>query len=229
MATAISDSKAAEILAEVQLNPEIGTDDSAFVTSIIRRAARFLVSQVHVDRYPELSQGYSKSGASASTDISALSTNEILIALDDDNLQTIELTLGSLTSGAAIATEIQTQLRAVGVTAYKFATVTFADSRYTITSPTYGEGSAVFVGYNSEYEHVAQALQLSPDFGATEFYGGAGESEYDDMVVRLVQHWYNQVGVEGMKSFSVPGSGSYTEHDIDPVVMSFISDNRRLV
>lgn len=229
MATGISDSKAASILTAVQLNPEIGTDDSAFVTDVIRRAARYLVSQIHADRYPELSQGYSKSGDSASTDISGLADNEILIGLDGDNLQTIELTLGSLTSGAAIATELQTQLQAVGVGAYKFATVTFSGGVYTITSPTYGEGSAVFVGYHAEGEYVAQALQLSPDFGGTEFTGGAGESEYDDMVIRLVQHWYNQVGVEGMKSHNVPGSGSFTEHDIDPVVMSFISDNRRLI
>jgi hypothetical protein len=229
MATGISDSKASEILTAVQLNPEIGTDDASFVTSVIRRAARFLVSQVHVSRYPELSQGYSVSGASASTNISALTENEILVSIDDGNLNTIELTLGSLTSGAAIATELQTQIRAVGVGSYKFVTVTFADSKYTITSPIFGEGSTVFVGYQAEREHVAQALQLSPDFGGIEFAGGDGESEYDDMTIRLVQHWYNQVGVEGMKSFNVPGSGSFTEHDIDPSVMMFINDKRRLV
>jgi len=53
--------------------------------------------------------------------------------------------------------------------------------------------------------------------------------EFDDMVVRLVQHQYNQVGVEGMKSHNIPNSGSYTEHDIDPVVMKFITENRRFL
>ena len=114
MASGISDSKASEILTAVQLNPEIGTDDSAFVTSVIRRAARFLVSQIHVDRYPELSQGFSESGASSSTDISGLSENEILVSIDDGLLQTIELTLAGLNTGALIATELQAQKRAVG-------------------------------------------------------------------------------------------------------------------
>ena len=229
MASGISDSKASEILTAVQLNPEIGTDDSAFITSVIRRAARFLVSQIHVDRYPELSQGFSESGASSSTDISGLSENEILVSIDDGLLQTIELTLAGLNTGALIATELQAQIRAVGTESYKFATVVFSGGKYTITSPTFGEGSIAFVSFQSEREHVAQALQLSPTYGGVEFSGGAGESEYDDMVIRLVHHWYNQVGVEGMKSFSVPGSGSFTEHEIDPTVMMFITDNRRLV
>ena len=229
MSVWMSTTKAAAILAEVQLNPEIGTDDASFVTSVIQRAARFLCSQVHVDRYPELTQGYSQSGESASTDISSLSTNELLVSIDDDQFQTVELTLSNCTTGANTATELQTQIQAVGVESYKFATVAYSGTQYTITSPTYGEGSIVAVSYDTEYEHVAQALKLSPSFGGTEYAGGAGEQEYDDMVVRLVEHWYNRVGVEGMKSFSIPGSGSYTEHDIDPAVHAFILDNRRLV
>jgi len=228
MAQWMSDSKANEILAEVQLNPEILADDSAFVVSIIQRAARFLISQVHLSRYPELAAGYSVSGANPSTDISSEANNELLVSIDDGQFYTIELTLGALTSGAAIAAEMQTQIRAVGVTSYKNATVTFADGLYTITSPTFGEFSHVAVSYNTESEDIALALKLSPDFGGTEWDGGTAMQEYDDIVVAIVQNWYNKVGAEGMKSFSVPGSGSYTAHDIDPMVHAFIMDNRRL-
>ena len=229
MAQWMSDSKANAILAEVQLNPEILSDDSAFVVSIIQRAARFLTSQIHIDRYPELAAGYSQSGASASTDISSEANNEFLISIDDSQFYTIELTLGSLTSGAAIAAEMQTQIRAVGVTSYKNATVTFANGVYTITSPTFGEFSHVTVSYRTEFEDIALALKLSPDFGGTEWAGGAGSPEYDDIVVAIVQSWYNKVGVEGMKSWSTPGSGSATAHDMDPMVKAFIADKRRLV
>lgn len=231
MALWISTAKASEILADVQLNPEIGASDSAFVTSVIQRAARFLVSQIHIDRYPEHSKGYSQSADGGSIDISSLSTNELLVSLDGDDYQTIELTLGGLTSGAAIATEIQAQIRAVDTGSYKYATCAFdaTNTRYTIESPTYGEGSMVLVSFSTDYEDVAQALGFSPAFGGTEYTGGEGDPEYDDIVIALVTHWYNRVGVEGMKSFSIPGAGSYTEHDIDPSVLAFIKDNRRLV
>jgi hypothetical protein len=224
----LSTTKAAAILAEVQLNPEIGTDDASFVTSVIDRAARWLINQVGLSRYPELEQGYSESGASPSTDISGLSSNQFLIGVDSENWQTIELTLAGLTSGAAIATEIESQIQAVGTGAYKFVTCTYENSLYTITSPTYGENSVVNLDAQSAYEHVLRALTLSPVYGGEENPGGDALPEYDDMVVRLVQHWYNQVGVEGMKSHNIQGSASYTEHDVDPIVARFITENRRL-
>jgi hypothetical protein len=225
MATA----KASDLLTAVQLNPEIGGDDESFVTDIIQRAARWLVSEVGLSRFPDLSQGDSVSAASPSTDISSLSDNEILVSVDDEHFNTIELTLGSLTSGAAIATELQTQIRAVSTEGgWRFVTVVYT-TVYTITSPTFGEGSAVNVWASAGHEDVAQALGLSPQYGGTEFAGSAALPEYDDMVIRIVNHWYNQVGVEGMKAHTVPGSGGYTDHDIDPHVMRFIANNRRVI
>ena len=231
MASGVSTSKLATLLSAVQLNPEIGADDSAFIESVIQRAARFITSQIHVDRYPELSQGTSVSGSSASTDLESAGSNEFLISIDDDSYWNVEITLSGLTSGAAIAAELQTQIQAIAVTAYKFVTVSHSSSmgKYTITSPTFGESSFVSISYDAEFEHVARDLQLSPGFGGVETGGGDGDEEYDDMVIALVTHWYRRVGVEGMKAFSIPGSGSYTEHDIDPVVKMFIDDNRRLV
>lgn len=228
MAT-LTSAKSAAILAEVQLNPEIGTDDASFVTSVIDRSARWLINQVGLPRYPELAQGYSQSGSSPSTDISAIATNEFLISVDSENWHTVELTLAGLTSGAAIATEIQTQIQAIDDGPYKFVTCTYTNSLYTITSPTYGESSSVYLEATNDYEHVLLNLKLSPLYGGDEVEGGQALPEFDDMVVRLVQHQYNQVGVEGMKSHNIPNSGSYTEHDVDPVVIHFITENRRFL
>lgn len=228
MAQWMSDAKAGEILAEVQLNPEIGGDDSAFVVSIIQRAARFIMSQTTRGRYPELSQGYSESGASASENVSAETNKELLISIDDDQFYTIDLT-GDLDTGAKIATELQVQIRAIAIASYSNATVAFSDGKYTITSPTFGEASHVTIWFNTDREDIAIALKLSTTYGGTEWAGGLAGPEYDDIVVALVQHWYNRVGVEGMKSFSIPGSGSYTEHDMDPAVHMFIMDHRRLL
>ena len=228
MAT-LTSAKSAAILAEVQLNPEIGTDDASFVTSVIDRAARWLINQVGLPRYPELAQGYSQSGATPSTDISGIATNEFLISVDGETWHTVELTLGGLTTGSAIATEIQTQIQAIDDSAYKFVTCDYTNSLYTITSPTYGEHSSVYLEATDDYEHVLLNLKLSPLYGGDEVEGGQALPEFDDMVVRLVQHWYNQTGIEGMKSHSIPNNGSYTEHDVDPIVMKFIGENRRFL
>jgi hypothetical protein len=225
MAT-LTTAKAAAILAEVQLNPEIGTADASYITSMIDRAARWLIAQVGLPRYPELAQGYSQSGASPSTDISGLSTGEFEISVDNLSWYTVELTLTGLTSGADIATEIQTQIQAIDSGAYSNVTCDYTSSLYTITSPTYGESSAVNVEALTDYEDVLIALKLSETYGGEEVEGGQALPEYDDMVVRLVQHWYNQTGIEGYKSHSVAGT-SYTEHDLDPVVHRFITERRR--
>jgi hypothetical protein len=227
--SALSTAKVAAILAKVQLNPEILTDHQAFVESRIDAAAEFLVDAVGLRRYPELVQGYSQSAASPSEDITGLATSELLISVDGELWHTLEVPLAGLNSGASIASALQTEIRDIDKGAYKFTTVTFASGVYTITSPTYGEESSVYVEQPIDYEELAQALGLSPIYGGIEIEGGEYLPLWDDMVVRLVQHWFNQIGVEGMKSQSVPGSGSYTEHDIDPIVHRFIVDNRRLV
>lgn len=227
--SALSSAKVAAILAKVQLNPEILTDNQTFIESRIDAAAEFLVNAVGLRRYPELVQGYSQSSASPSEDITALATSEILISVDGGLWYTIELDVTGLNSGAAIASALQTEIRAIDEGSYKFTVVSFASGVYTITSPTYGEDSSVYVEQVTDYEDLANALGLSPIYGGIEIEGGEYLPLWDDMVVRLVQHWFNQIGVEGMKSQSVPGSGSYTEHDIDPIVKSFIVDNRRLV
>lgn len=225
----MSSTKASELLTAVQLNPEIGSDDASFVTDTIQRAARWITAEIGLDRYPHLSQGYAISGASASEDISGENTNALLVSVDGDEFNEIVLTLGSLTTGSAIASALQTAIRAIGVEAYKFVTVTFGSGQYTITSPTYGESSAVNISYDDEYEDLCVALKLGPAFGGSEYTGSDRMDSIDDMVIALVTFWYNMVGVEGMKSFSIPGVGSYSANDIPPQVARFITSHRRLV
>lgn len=225
----MSSAKASELLTAVQLNPEIGSDDASFVTDVIQRAARFITQAVGLERYPHNAQGYSISGSSASTDISNENTNALLVSVDGDDFWEILLALGSLTTGSAIASALQTAIRNIGVEAYKFVTVTHDSGAgtYTITSPTYGESSAVNISYDDEYEDLCVALKLGPVYGGTEYPGATGGDTFDLTVIRLVTFWYNQVGVEGMRSYSIPGEGSYTSDDIPPDVKMFIMNNRR--
>lgn len=229
--SALSASKVAEILAKVQLNPEILDEHTEFVQNRIDSAAEWLYNAVGLPRYPELVEGHSKSKTGASTDITGLSTNELQISINGDSWYTLEITLAGANTGSLIAAELQTQIRAIDTGAYKFATVTFdgTNTQYTITSPTFGEGSSVVVFGAADQEEIAQDLGFSPMYGGTEIDGGEDLPLYDDMVVRLVQHWFNQIGVEGMKSHSLQGEGQFSEHDIDPSVNSFIIDNRRII
>lgn len=228
----MSTTKTASILANVQANIEV-TDDSdqtAFLTILIDGAARWLTEEIGHIRYPELSQGFSVSGAAASVDISSESTDRLLVSLDGDGFQDLVIVLANCTTGLLTAAEIQTQLRAVGTGVYKFATVTFdaTDTTYTITSPTFGKHSMVNVSSDEDLEHVAVALKLSPEWGGTEYNGGTQLDSIDHMVELLVTSQFNQIGVEGMESFNVPGEGSYKVSDTPPSVLRYIHNHRKL-
>lgn len=231
MSAWISTTKAAALLTSVQLNPEILTEDAAYVTELVDREARWLTAEIGHTRYPELSKGYSLSGVSASEDISAETTNRIEVSIDTAPFFEIALTLAGLTSGAAIATELQTKIRAIGTGGFKFVTVTFnaGDASYEITSGTFGWSSRVCVRAKVDSEEIAVALKLSPEWGGTEYVGANALDRIDAMVVAQVAHWYNTTGVEGMRSFSTPGEGSFTADDMPPQVARFIHTHRRLV
>ncbi len=226
----MSTAKATALLASVQLNPEIGTDDATFITPLIDRAARWLTEEIGCVRYPEISKGYSLSATSASEDISSETTNRLLVAVDGAAFHEITLTLATLTSGSAIATALQTAIRAIGTGGFKFATVTFtsADGTYEIASGIYGATSRVQVAAKIDSEEIAIALKLSPEQGGTEYVGSGAMNGIDNMVLVLVAHWYNMVGIEGMKSFSTPGEGSYSVADMPPEVQRFIHSHRKL-
>ena len=51
----------------VQLNPEILTDDATYVARLVDLAREFVRGYCNLPRFPELSQGYSKTSATATT------------------------------------------------------------------------------------------------------------------------------------------------------------------
>lgn len=112
--------------------------------------------------------GTSVSGASPSTDISAGSNTNFKISVDGDTAETVTLTLTGLTSGAAIATEMQAKIRALG--GNKAAVTVAYTTVYTITSSKLGTGSHVVITDGSTAS-VAAALKIGAANGGTETAG----------------------------------------------------------
>lgn len=208
------------ILTDIQANPEIGQENAAWVALEISKAQRWIAAYIGAPQYPALAQGYSKSAVTPSTNLSALASNVIRIAANGQSFQDITITLASCTSGAATATELQTQIRVSGVETYDEITVAYDGTSgaeyYTITSGRYGPDSVVHAGFDETYKHVAQAMKLSPAYGGTEYPGAFAYAELDDIVVRTVVRRYREIGVEGLSGGSIDGSGGFTKRDFDP-------------
>lgn len=112
--------------------------------------------------------GTSVSAASPSTDISAGSDTNFKISVDGDTAETVTLTLTGLTSGAAIATEMQAKIRALGGNK---ANVTVAYTTvYTISSARLGTGSSVVITDGTTL-NVADALKIGAANAGTETAG----------------------------------------------------------
>jgi hypothetical protein len=114
----------------------------------------------------------SLSGATPSVDISAGADNKFLISVNGDEAEEVELTLVSCDSGAAIATEMQTQIQALagektGVTVSYNAG---ANGKYLITSALLGTASAVVVTA-APLNNVTEELKIGEDAGGVETAG----------------------------------------------------------
>jgi hypothetical protein len=94
------------------------------------------------------------------------------IAVDGGEAQTVTLTLASCDSGANIAAEMQTKIQALGG-AFAAVTVGFANDKYTITSGTKGQGSAITIT-RAEDHNVTEELKLGPDGGTSTAGTGVG-------------------------------------------------------
>jgi hypothetical protein len=216
------------ILTRVQANPEISTNNSAYVTELITRAQDWIRRYCCLPLYPVLSQAYIKSAADAGTNLTALTTNSFWIAVNGSGLQEIELTLANCTSGAATATEMQTQIRAVDADMFDEVTVAYSGTQYTITTGRYGEGGSIEVWFQEDYKHVLQTTKLHPVWGATEYAGMAADDQLDTACVMLAEILYRKAGIEGVKQAAVPGGISITEHDLDPMLFAILKSKRRL-
>lgn len=222
------------VLTRVQLNPEIGSDDSSFVTDLVARAQNFVTSYCNFPRFPSLSQGYSQSRASVSTDISGASTNSFYIWLNGSPRVDVALTLANCDSGANIATEMQAQIRAASDTDYGFDEVTVAwdgtATQYTITSGRYGESSTVILGFDEQEKHVCQLLGLTPQYGGVQYPGMAAIPEIEDATVEIVEQLYRKVGVEGLASYELHQGefNGMAQAVLDPLTLRRLHAYRRL-
>lgn len=112
--------------------------------------------------------GTSVSGATPSTNISAETDNKFNIAVDGDDAEEVTLTLAGLTTGGAIATEMQTKIRALGGT--KAAVTVAYTTVYTITSGTLGTDSAVVIT-PAAVGSITEELKIGAASGGTETAG----------------------------------------------------------
>jgi hypothetical protein len=190
-------SAATRILAIVQTAPDISTNDATYVAGIIDRSMDYVATFCCLDRFPDLAQGTSVSSAGASTDLSALASDGLLVAADGYSLTEIELTLANCTTGTLTAAELQTQIRAVNDEHWLWAACTVAYSatatQYTITSPAYGEDSRIAVSFLSNEWHVAQALKLGTAFGGVETPGGYQDDELESIAAQMSINAYRRI------------------------------------
>ena len=190
-------SAATRILAIVQLAPDISTNDANYVASLIGQATDFITTFCCLPRFPDLAAGTSVSAAGASTDISALTTDSLLIGINTASLSEINLTLANCTTGAATAAELQTQIRALNPDNYLYAEATVAWSatatQYTITSPVYGADSRVYISFLSNKWQVAKALKLGTGFGGVETVGGAQDDQLEAIAAQMAINAYRRI------------------------------------
>lgn len=218
------------ITTRIQANPRIGTNNSAYVTELIDRVKRFIISQCRLPRWPELSQGYSKSGTGASTDITGLSTNEFGLTVNGYTASGIEVTLAGANTGDLVAAAVQDAIQSDSQWGFDEVTVTWDASatQYTITSGRYGEYSYVEVTWYETYKHVAQALKLSPTWGGTELPGMAYDENVETLAVMLVEYFYRKLGLEAGTSVSIDGDFSIDLEKLPGDLRNFVADCRRI-
>lgn len=119
-------------------------------------------------------QGSSIGDAGADTDISGGTDNAFKIAVDGGLVVDVVLTLAGLTTGAAIATELESKINAALAAASQDARVwtkfDIADDHYEIYSQTTGDETSVVIT-NATANNVADDLKIGVANGGTEAVG----------------------------------------------------------
>ncbi|MCG9967276.1 DUF3383 family protein [Pelotomaculum terephthalicicum JT] len=130
-------------------------------------------------------------GASGgSTDISGATSPTFKISADGSSATSVTLNPSGLTSGAAIASGMQSAIRALGG-GYSDITVSYTDGKYVITSGTTGSNSSIRVT-NGDSNDIAATLKLDTANGAT-YIDGTGPGT-DSIRYRLVFGKTNDLG-----------------------------------
>ena len=216
-----------------------------FINQLINQAKNFVVSTCHFNSYPEASKGYCKGGSDPSTNLTALDTNTILIGVDGySNVQphhnlvgfmTISLDLSKCSTGNTTAAELQSKIRALWNTTndyrFKYVTVVYiaesslnaADDHYLVTSGTYGTQSSIWFNFQPSEPDVAEAMKISPLFGATLLDGNFADPEIDDCTVQIAVDQFRVLrtvasGYDGKETEVTP----IKVDKLSPIVMSVL-------
>jgi hypothetical protein len=171
----------------------ISADDSTAFEDLIERVADSVTAYCNLPYWPDSNQGgYSESKDSPTEDISSLTNNAFFISVDGSAKYEIELTLANCTSGANTASEMQTQIRAEITDTnhsdyyiFQNVTVAYASSKYTVTSPTFGEGSSVKITFQAPNIDLGINLGLSAIYGGEERIGSKRDQELEDIVEQI--------------------------------------------
>ena len=107
--------------------------------------------------------GFSQGADGADTDISGGADSKFKISVDGDEAEEVELDLTSLDSGAAIAAEMQTKIRALeGNKTGVVVEFNSGDDNYKITSGTKGSNSSVVIT-RADSSNVTEELKIGQD------------------------------------------------------------------
>ncbi len=197
---------------EVHDNLSMNPDALNFAENVVNAKSQFIRVAVEPGNDSN-ADGTSVSGASPATSLPA-DRRKLRINVDGDGFQTITLA-NPCTTGAEIATAIQTAVRALSplrgstdATALSAFTAGFAAGVYTLTSGASGKKSSVQVA-NDPVGNAATLLRLGTTNGGSETTGAA--------VLRPANGTYNvgDAPVAGNVVGATLGSDGTTPQDID--------------
>ena len=146
----------------VKLSPNVTDREPTYLDEVVTQVLEWLKGALNRPEGFVKAAGLSRSGSGASKDSEALAKTSLRVSVNGLDWAEITLTLSGLTTGALIATELQTKIRAVADVDGWFASVTVAfdatDSidQYPLTSAETGRGSAINVSWLSGGQHVAR-------------------------------------------------------------------------
>jgi len=137
-------------------------------------------------------QGKSVSDVNAATDISTGTDDKLKVSVDGSAAQLITLTLAGLTTGQAIAAELESKINsallASGLDSRVYVSFYHSDDHYEIISQFTGTTSSVVVT-NADSNNIADDLKLGTANGGTET---AGTNDKDFLLFTTGGATYNQ-------------------------------------
>jgi hypothetical protein len=226
-----------DITSKVLLNPEIETSriPETYIDEIVKTCKKYIIDYCNLHAFPEYSKGYLISGEDAAEDVSGLSNDSFRISINGSGLTVITLDLSSCDTGENTAAEIEENIQMVdGVYGFSEVEVTFdsTSSQYTITSGRYGDNSTIniqTIDNSDSNRELIRYLKLSPEYGAKSFSGAFDDDDIIYACIQMSIQKAKEVGVEGLKSGSIPGGVNFTKWDgIDPFIHKMLRARRRI-